>query len=833
MAAVLASFAAASCGDGLLSPPQAATLTISPPSATLSAIAETVRFTATILDQNGEPFGGTVRWSSSDESVFTVDPDGLVTALGNGSGILTASFESLSTEAALTVEQMATALEVVSGSGQEAIRAAVVRVADAGGSPVAGVTVIFTPAVNHGTASPESAPTDADGQAVTIWTLGPDVGTQTLTVSTPNGPRTDIVAEASLPRPDLETSKLPDAHVDIDYSAKLRATGGSGGGYSWDLAEGSSLPGGLTLATTGVIDGVARAVGIYDFVVRITDSAGGTGRAALRLRVCEGPLDLLVGMPHVVSPTSEANCGFALRAPEAGAYYRVTLVARSSAYRPPESVAVHVMGGGVSSENGTLAAVPSHTDRVLARSHSVGRALDDPHLERLVDDRRLLAWIRNRGGPHSLPDLRDMDPRDLPSETRGFRRGSPGSLADNCAVNETHTGELVGFNDHIAFYAEPGLAPALDPLHIALMVDYYGDHGAYVIDEYFGGVSDVDGDGRVTVFIDSQVQGPVALVWLGDLLSTDDCPASNQAELIRLNRSWVGVSTIHNMTGTVVHEAKHLSSHYQMILRAATAGDGPLDAFGEAHPPWIEEGTADIAKEISSRLAWEALGGPSPQDLVSGRILHMHNLITPSAYGVYAVLSRAKQALTANPHSVAHNPDPYGSGWHFHRFLGDWIGGAATARLGDARMFRELNDSGAPVGLQGIRSVTGHTFEELIVEYATAVSLAGTGAPVHDGVPNYTTYDFTGTDRDPFYDWPGRFPWPVTMSGDGSGAQLWLPLGTSTTLAGTVGHDGLRVHDFRANQVGEVGVFRVEAPPDARVIVVRIPDQSRAPGDGR
>ena len=64
------------------------------------------------------------------------------------------------------------------------------------------------------------------------------------------------------------------------------------------------------------------------------------------------------------------------------------------------------------------------------------------------------------------------------------------------------------------------------------------------------------------------------------------------------------------------------------------------------------------------------------------------------------------------------------------------------------------------------------------------------------------------------------------MTGEGSEALLWAPLGVSRRLEGQLAQNGLRIHDFRARRAGDTALFRVEGPPHARAIVLRIPDQA-------
>ena len=85
-------------------PPVAAEVSIYPESITLTTLGETRRFFAAVSDQYGEGYPGTITWSSSAPGVFSVDGNGTVTAVANGSGTLTASFENLSASASVTVD---------------------------------------------------------------------------------------------------------------------------------------------------------------------------------------------------------------------------------------------------------------------------------------------------------------------------------------------------------------------------------------------------------------------------------------------------------------------------------------------------------------------------------------------------------------------------------------------------------------------------------------------------------------------------------------------------------------------------------------------------------
>ena len=93
------------------------------------------------------------------------------------------------------------ALQVVSGGGQSGTAGKalanpiVVRAIAPDGVPVGGATVVFS-AQGGGSASPATVVTGTNGTAQTTWTLGPNLGGQTLNVQLPNGPGTVINATA-------------------------------------------------------------------------------------------------------------------------------------------------------------------------------------------------------------------------------------------------------------------------------------------------------------------------------------------------------------------------------------------------------------------------------------------------------------------------------------------------------------------------------------------------------------------------------------------------------------------------------------------------------------
>jgi hypothetical protein len=152
--------------SGSSEPPRvAATVVVTPPSASLNAVGATLQFTALVKDQHGDVIPSpAVAWTSSDDAVATVNGTGLVGAVGNGTARVTARVGSVSQSASVTVAQVVAQIAMVSGDaqggtlGQVLAWPIVVQVTDANGYPVPGVVVAFAVTAGAGTVGTPAAP---------------------------------------------------------------------------------------------------------------------------------------------------------------------------------------------------------------------------------------------------------------------------------------------------------------------------------------------------------------------------------------------------------------------------------------------------------------------------------------------------------------------------------------------------------------------------------------------------------------------------------------------------------------------------------------------------
>ena len=143
----------------------------------------------------------------------------------------------------------------------------------------------------------------------------------------------------------------------------------------------------------------------------------------------------------------------------------------------------------------------------------------------------------------------------------------------------------------------------LDAFYAAHVQDVHGD--------YFGGLSDVDGNGKVLILMTKEANraNVRGWVWAGDLYPRDSCATSNQAEMF-----FGKVPDPDGVFGAASTKQETLDS-YRSLLAHEIAHIVQFNAvvFGEAHlTRWELEGGATLAEQL---VAYRLFGHGSGQNL--------------------------------------------------------------------------------------------------------------------------------------------------------------------------------------------------------------------------
>jgi len=736
---------------------------------------------------------------------------------------------------------------VSGGLGMELSTPIEVKVVDRFQNGIAGVGVSF--ATDKGTLSVTSAITDSTGTATTRLTLPSEEGTVLVTATVEGLETVTFTITAEKIPLQVETSSLSDGRATLAFQQALEAIGGTGTGYQWSVSKGT-LPDGLSIDPAGSISGTPAATGTKIFTVRVEDDAGHSAERELSLRVCEAPLDLQPGEWVVKDVPSPGTCGVFLPSGFSGDRYRVTVLNTLQAGQPSDTTTVTLTVNGVGVAPSSAVAVdavsvartsalrafartiPGLDPQVLERSIEIADATERYEVELRRQDEEL---VRRLGAEHLMP----AHPRPRPRRAAAAAAAAAPQrlLLDPTTGSTCTTGGtkvpalLIADNDDMAIYQDSAqkLNKPVSVTDAQRMLDYYSSYAKDMIRAYFGEPSDINNDGRIVVFVSPVVKGNVAaFVWSGDLFPRSSCGNSNAMELVYFSadliramdnadpqkRNWQALET-------VAHEVKHVVSLYHRISASNRMGSNQF------HPSWIEEGTAEISGNMSSRIAWKATGGPEVGAKVTRKDFEQSG-ITKENYGVLLRMARTIWYLASQPNGIVITPigamdghSIYGTGWNFHRWLGDAYGNAAAFPEADSTLFRSLSDSTAAKGIAGLQQYTGKSFEELLEEFVAAVSLISVG-PTPERP--FTSYDFV-TSTDVLKDQPpGVYPWPVTthlVAGTDSTYAITASF-ASATYQGTTGPTGVRIHDFQSDGTGVGADIHVEAATTSKLVVVRI-----------
>jgi uncharacterized protein YjdB len=229
-----------------------ALISVSPDAIGLDALGATTRATVRVLDETGNPLPDpVVAWSSTDPSIVSVDPYGVVTAVRPGSAQISVSVDDLVAYVSASVVQVPSSITLHSTEGTlggpgDTLRVVAV-VQDRLGATVAGATLAWS------VADPTVATVDRDGRLTGVSTgatsvvvaSGPATATFTVTV-------TSVPASVAV---DPDSVRFPSLGATETLTATVRDSRGDeigNGAVQWRSAD---------PAVADVSDGLVRAVG--------------------------------------------------------------------------------------------------------------------------------------------------------------------------------------------------------------------------------------------------------------------------------------------------------------------------------------------------------------------------------------------------------------------------------------------------------------------------------------------------------------------------------------------------------------------------------------------
>jgi M6 family metalloprotease-like protein len=262
--------------------------------------------------------------------------------------------------------------------------------------------------------------THGTGSATVRWTretAGLPVGihVDTITVRVPLAPASaGIVDTLRIIEPiAVTTDTLRVGAVAFVYRDTLRSTGGDGH-YSWTV-EGGSIPSGIDVLASGVIQGTPTAIGQYEFTVRAT-SLGFSGSRTVRLRVLAARV--VITNPVLRDATMGAPYADTLRATGGDGALQWSLIDGAL----PAGLALNPATGAITgipeaagAFNVTVRALAGTVDTTGVRTLQVGKPVlaDNAVVEHLLggaqlppDHARFLDLLGNRNGRVDAGDVR-------------------------------------------------------------------------------------------------------------------------------------------------------------------------------------------------------------------------------------------------------------------------------------------------------------------------------------------------------------------------------------------------------------------------------------------
>jgi len=731
-----------------VSPPPVASVTVAPTSASLF-VGGTQQLTATTSDaSNNTLTGRVIVWTSSDATKATVSTTGLVTAVAVGSATISATSEGKVATSAITVNPpppVAT-VTVAPATATIAVGGSVVLTAtakDASGNILSGRVFTWS----------SSNLSIAGGSFVANvqTTTGIGVGTATLTATSEgkSGAATvTVIAAAPLISSVSPTTLTPAGTITITGTGFAAVTASNTvtiGGISAPLLSGSTTQ--LTATVPCLVSGT----------VPVVVSIAGANSNSVNASLVGTTQTLAVGQSVALLTEAAVRCN---ELAVTGGRYLISIFNTSTA--PSANTPVVIRGASVA-PGSSASAAPSVQFRPLdfgrdarstrtpemesreanARAHSTMMERDRANSERLRRSpgyASALSVARTRASVSAL-----VVPPTVGSNVT-LRYG--GFTSSSCNTFSSISARVVAVTTH-SIVLEDNTSPTAGQVDADLSaLGQLFESTLYGIEANFGDINawdvpgGLDNPGRVLMlFTPSENQPfPGGGILLGHVTGCDMYPTaltgaagSNQTKIFyaRVPKFVSGAATTldtrawwnTHIPGTLVHEAKHITSNAERFSRGLTA-------FEDS---WLEEATAQIASEFYSRSVY-------PGTTWKGNTTYLNSLFCDARLG--SAQCPGAQVLMQNHFSFLQNyfennesksilsaetvdPDILGSGWMFVRWLVDQYGGPTESTL-----LRSLVQEGNLAGVANVTAKTGVPFANLLADWTMSL--------VADDYPGFT-----------------------------------------------------------------------------------------------